>query len=390
MPRRWAVALLCFLANVIAHCDRVSLSVAVPAIMEEYALDEAQMGGVLSAFFTGYALLMIPVGALVNRHGPRAVFAASMGLWSLFTLLTPLARTPQMLFGMRFLLGVGESGTASCINATLARWFSRGEVARAAGLCWSAGYFGPILAFPLASWLLSLFGWRAIFLGFGVFGFVWLPFWLRVREPERDTAKAPAVPWRKLLMRREVAGVFLLHFSSNWMLYVMITWLPAYLTAARGFRLSMGAAGASLPFLCAWLGTNLFAQSTDRTARERRWLYLIPYLASAGMISAVPLFPDQGATVGMLCLAMALFSAATPIFSSASIELAPAFAGPLAAVQNAFANLAGILAPAATGWLVSRHGWPAAFGLTAAVCTAGAISYGVLAIPGSRRAEGVE
>lgn len=375
MQPRHTIALLCFAANVIAHCDRVSLSVAVPSLMKEYGWDSAQMGGVLSAFFTGYALFMIPVGALVNRFGPRKVFAASMGFWSLFTVMTPLARSAQSLFAMRFLLGAGESGTAACINGTLARWFPPGEFARAAGLCWSAGYFGPILAFPLASWLLAEFGWRAIFLGFGAIGFLWLPFWLRAAEPARGGGTSKPVPWRALLRQRAVWGVFGLHFSSNWILYVMITWLPAYLTTARGFQLGAGAVGASLPFLCAWIGTNVFAQLTDRTPPAWRRIFLIPYTACAALIFYLPSAPAQTATVAVLCLAMAMLSAVTPLFSSASMRLAPEFAGPLAAVQNAFANLAGIIAPAAIGWLVKWHGWEAAFALTAAVCLMGSIAY---------------
>lgn len=375
MQPRYTVALLCFAANVIAHCDRVSLSVAVPSLMTEFGWDTAEMGGVLSAFFTGYALFMIPVGAMVNRFGPRKVFAMSMGFWSLFTLLTPLARSAQQLSAMRFLLGVGESGTAACINGTLARWFPPGEFARAAGLCWSAGYFGPILAFPLASWLLAQFGWRAIFLVFGAVGFLWLPLWLRTAELVRDGGLAQPVPWRRLLSRREVWGVFGLHFSSNWILYVMITWLPAYLTTARGFQLGAGAAGASLPFLCAWIGTNVFAQWNDRVPAERRRIFLVPYAACAVLIFLVPSAPTQTATVAILCLAMAMLSAVTPIFSSASMRIAPDFAGPLAAVQNAFANLAGIIAPAAVGWLVKWYGWEAAFALTATVCAGGTVSY---------------
>ena len=52
-PRRVDIALLCFAANVIAHCDRVSLGAAAPAMMAEYSWTTAQMGWVLSAFFAG-------------------------------------------------------------------------------------------------------------------------------------------------------------------------------------------------------------------------------------------------------------------------------------------------------------------------------------------------
>ena len=238
------VALLCFLANLIAHSDRVSLSVAMPVMMRESGWDTAQAGWVLSGFFLGYTLLMIPVGLLVQRYGTKPVFAICMSWWSVCTLLTPLTRSLGGLTAMRVLLGMGESGTASCINGTLVRWFPPHEYGRASALCWSAGYAGPVLAVPLASYLLHQFGWRAIFYAFGLAGFLWLPWWRRVEPgPEIPTWAPEAVPWRGVLRSPSVWALFVLHFSSNWFFYFMITWLPTYLTTERHLSLPAVAAG---------------------------------------------------------------------------------------------------------------------------------------------------
>ena len=383
-PRRVDIALLCFAANVIAHCDRVSLGAAAPAMMAEYSWTTAQMGWVLSAFFAGYAAAMIPVGLAAQRFGPRLVFAVSMGGWSLFTLLTPLARGATGLASMRLLLGVGESGTAACINGTLSRWFPPSEYARAAGLCWSGGYAGPILAFPLAYFLAAHFGWRAIFIAFGLFGFLWLPLWLRTREPAVPQARQQArLDWR-LLGEPAVWAVFLLHFSSNWFLYVMISWLPAYLTLERKLSIPEIAAGSALPFAFAWAGANLSAWTIDRLSprlgRTRtRKLAALVYSAAALSIFLMPRVSSTNAAIALLCLAMALLAAATPVFAGASLDLAPSMAAALAAVQNAFANVAGIIAPAAIGYLVARPGgWPLAFAVTAGVSMLGATAYLVL------------
>ena len=110
------------------------------------------------------------------------------------------------------------------------------------------------------------------------------------------------------------------------------------------------ATGASLPFLCAWIGTNAFAQGIDRLSlrysrtRVRKWC-LVPYALAAASIFAVPAAPSATSTVATLCLAMALLTSVTPIFASSSLDLAPEVAGGLVSLQNAFANLSGILAP---------------------------------------------
>src|SRR3954447_13513123 len=81
-PKRVDISLLAFAAMVIAYCDRVNLSVAAPSIMREYRWDTSQMGWVLSGFFMGYTLFMIPAGRLVDHFGPKRVFAAGVAWWS--------------------------------------------------------------------------------------------------------------------------------------------------------------------------------------------------------------------------------------------------------------------------------------------------------------------
>ncbi len=380
-PRRVDVALLCFLANLIAHSDRVSISVAMPAMMRESGWDTAQAGWVLSGFFLGYTLLMVPVGILVQKYGPKPVFAACMSWWTLCTFLTPLPRSLAGLTVMRVLLGVGESGTASCINATLARWFPPREYSRAAALCWSAGYAGPVLAVPAASYLLHLFGWPSIFYVFGIAGFLWLPAWNRVEPgPEIEARASSSAPWQTILRSPSIWALFTLHFSSNWFFYFMIAWLPVYLTSERHLSLPAMAGGSSLPFLCAWMGTNFFAQILDRAGPGKRRsrackLLLIPYSASAMCLLAVPAATSAAAAVALLCGSMALLGSITTVFASGSLDLTPRHAGAVASAQNAFANLAGILAPVVVGHLVKTAGWPAAFTVTALVVAGGVTCY---------------
>ena len=89
-PKRFDIALLGFTAQLIAYCDRVNMSVAAPMIAAEYGWSPAQMGWILSGFFAGYMALMIPMGFVVDRIGPKRTLAGGMAWWSAMTLLTPL------------------------------------------------------------------------------------------------------------------------------------------------------------------------------------------------------------------------------------------------------------------------------------------------------------
>ncbi|MEX2261417.1 MAG: MFS transporter [Bryobacteraceae bacterium] len=398
-PKRIDVAVLCFTALVIAYCDRVNMSVAAPAIIREYGWDTAQMGWVFTAFFIGYTGFMVPSGRLTDRFGPRRIFAFNIAWWSLFTALTPLPKSIAMMVAVRILMGMGESGVFPSINSVLVRWFPRQEYSRVTGFCWSGGYAGSIVAFPVASAILSAWGWQAVFFLFALLGLIWIPlWWLGARDQPEDSPAVPpeelryivesrpplarveAVPWGKLLRLRPLWATWILHFSSNWFSYVMMTWLPSYLQMERGFSLGGMALGSALPFLFALAGTNVFGSLIDRLSQRydrtkvRKW-FLVPYLASAAVLALVPQAPNAAATVAGLCAAMFLLTSVTPVYASSSLDLAPRYAGTVVGIQSTIANLAGILAPVVIGYLVKSAGWSSAFWLTAAVSMAGIATY---------------
>lgn len=398
-PKRLDVALLSFLAVVIAYCDRVNLSVAAPTILKEYGWDTAQMGWAFTAFFIGYTGFMIPAGRLTDWVGPRRMFAFNMLWWSLFTALTPLPGSLLPLVAVRILMGMGESGLYPAMNSMLVRWFPQQEYSRATGFCWSGGYAGSIVGFPLASAILGMWGWKTIFYLFGVLGLLWLPlWWFGVKDRPEDSRAVSAdelaaihgarpalqpvvaVPWGRLLRLPPLWAVWILHFSSNWFAYLMITWLPTYLSTERGLSLANTAFGSAFPFVCAMIGTNIFGAAIDRLSRHsdptrvRKW-FLLPYAVSALALLAVPAVSSAAMAIAVLSVAMFLLTSATPVYASSSLDLAPRYAGTVVGMQNAFANLAGVLAPVVVGYMVKALGWSSAFWLTAAVSLAGITAY---------------
>jgi len=63
---RWRIFAIIFVLVVINLIDRVTLSIAMPTIAKEFAIEPAFQGLILSAFFWSYALLRIPGGWLIG------------------------------------------------------------------------------------------------------------------------------------------------------------------------------------------------------------------------------------------------------------------------------------------------------------------------------------
>src|SRR5260221_10302582 len=173
MPyRNRVIVFLCSLTT-LTYLDRICISIVGSRVKSELALTNEQFGWVLAAFSLSYALFEIPSGALGDRIGPRAVFIRIVLLWSVFTALTGLVSGLVGLLIVRFLFGVGESGTYPNILLVVSRWFPAGETGRV--LTW-VGIGSAIRSAIAALMIVPLavaYGWRMPFFLNPAVGVVW-------------------------------------------------------------------------------------------------------------------------------------------------------------------------------------------------------------------------
>ncbi|MBC4032266.1 MFS transporter [Klebsiella pneumoniae] len=88
---RWIIVLLLFLVYMINYLDRVALSITVPMIEKDLALNAEQFGIIFGSFFFGYAVFNFIGGLAVDKFGATLVMGLAVGLWSLFCGLTASA-----------------------------------------------------------------------------------------------------------------------------------------------------------------------------------------------------------------------------------------------------------------------------------------------------------
>ena len=191
------------------------------------------------------------------------------------------------------------------------------------------------------------------------------------------------------MSRRDAWGTFFGLFCGNYVWYFLITWLPLYLVKARGFSLEKMAILGSLPFFCIALGTMLGGYLSDRmiargmgVTRVRKGFVVAGFLLSLPMV-LVAFVPDAHFAVGLLVIASFCFG----FYSSNLWAITQTLAGPSAAgkwtgLQNGFGNLAGVVAPAFTGFVVEATGsFQLAFLSVAAMLVCGAISFAFIIGP---------
>jgi MFS family permease len=381
------LVLLLALAVFINYVDRGNLATAAPLMGAEFKLSYTQLGMLGSAFFWSYVPLQVPFGWFADRYGAERVLGLGLAIWALATVLTGFASGFASLLALRLLLGVGESAAFPCVSELLARDVPIARLGAANGTV-AFGYLaGPAVGTYLGAYVAGHFGWRWLFISFGLISSLWLWPWRRVirgeaRRPPVAEAAAGA-DFAQLLRTRALWGAGLGHFASNYTWYFVLFWLPTYLVHERGFSMQLMGEVAGAAFLVTAVSAFAMGSFSDRHIARG---------GSATVIYKVPLAAHQlGAMVAMVALAFGslplalaglflyqvLVGAASPaVYATAQIMAGPATAGRWVGIQNALGNVAGIAAPAITGILVDQnHNFTAALLVVALVNVLGLVGW---------------
>ncbi|HTT63616.1 MAG TPA: MFS transporter [Bryobacteraceae bacterium] len=390
---QWAVLTLLVLSIFINYIDRGNLSIAGPLLMASpekggLGLDAIRLGNLLSAFFWTYALFQLlgVVGLLLDRFDVSWVYAIAYLLWSAATAVTGLAGSFVVLFGLRLLLGMGESAAYPSYSKIFATHFPEHHRGLANALIDAGSKFGPALGTLVGGLLMARFGWRPFFFVLGAVSLLWLVPWIKWMPRGKGIAvvhheHTPGV--LQILEQRSAWGSFGGLFCGNYYWYFLLTWLPSYMVMGRHFTMDHMATMGALAYLaigvsaavCGWLSDHWI--SAGATPTRVRKTFTVGGLALSTIILPVATVQSKDLSMTLLFLACIFFG----MWSSNHWALIQTLAGPPAAgkwtaVQNGIGNLAGVAAPALTGLVVARTGqffW--AFVVATGFALAGAFFY---------------
>jgi len=379
------VVLLLAAVLFINYVDRGALPTAAHLIQADLHLSEGQLGLLFSAFFWTYSLVQIPVGWLAERYGAHRVLPIGLTIWAVATIFIGAAQSFPMLLALRLLLGIGESSGFPCVSKLLAAVVPMKSLGTANGVVAFAYLFGPAVGTFFGGLLMAHYGWRSAFVVFGGLSLLWLVPWLRVKLPPRAVRRSDAdkPDLVTLLKQTSLWGTVLGLFSSNYTFYFMLTWLPFYLVHERGFSTAEMAQLAGLAYVVNAVSAIVAGWVTDR---------LIANGGSANVVyKTVMVLTHSGSVVCMLCMALgsrpwalgAIFGyqvlcgvQAPGVYAIPQILAGPRATGRWVGIQNSLGNFAGIVAPAATGFIIAAtHRFTAAFLLAAAVSFLGVIGW---------------
>jgi MFS family permease len=195
--RRWLVVLALFVVTYGISTPLAAYGVFLPVLADTFGWSRGAIATALSINLLLGGVAGFVIGALADRHGPRAILVVTVALaGTAFALVATVSALWQLYLFVGVLGGVGMSSFYLLAAATVSHWFDerRGLALALVLVGFNLGY---ISAGPLAAWLISLVGWRPAYalLGGGC-GLITLVAALTVRLPR---------PAETALLRRPVA-----------------------------------------------------------------------------------------------------------------------------------------------------------------------------------------
>ncbi len=404
--RRWRIAWLLGFGVLVNYFDRVNLSVSQAALHDAFGISTVTFGYLLSAYSWTYALLQMPSGLLLDRFGVKRVGRISTILWSVASFAAAVSTGIGTFFASRLLLGVGEAPTFPANAKAIGYWFPQQERSLATAIFDSAAKFSSAIGVPLIGILLLRFGWRWSFAATGFISFLYFAwFYAFYRNPSEDDLLTPAerefiregraqpedqlqsgrgAPLAYLLKQREVWGLALGFAAYNYSFYLLLTWLPSYLSVAHGIDLFHSVLYTSAPWLFAtftdlfvggWLVDTLI-QSGWNPTRVRQIVLIGGTALGLGIFGAAHSESPLRALF-WISLSLGGLSAAAPLGWSLPSLIAPRESvGTVGGIINFCNQLSAIAAPIVTGYIVAvTHSFSGAFVAAAVFLLVGIAGY---------------
>jgi EmrB/QacA subfamily drug resistance transporter len=105
----WAVVVVLCLGLFMTLLDITIVQIAIPSLSRGLHASLDQVLWVINAYSLLYAVLLITAGRVGDIFGPRNLFAAGLGIFTLASALSGLAQTPEELIAARALQGLGAA-----------------------------------------------------------------------------------------------------------------------------------------------------------------------------------------------------------------------------------------------------------------------------------------
>ncbi|HEX3011169.1 MAG TPA: MFS transporter [Syntrophomonadaceae bacterium] len=342
----------------------------------------ARQGLLMTLYLVVYSISNMLLAPLGDKIGPRKTILLAFALAIASMTAGGFAVSFGMVLTTRIILGVGQGIYFPAQNILVNNWFPPSERGLANGIYGLGGCLGPILGIPIFTSVVRNYSWEWTFFFGAIMGAVFcIPLMAGVvsdkpsnnkyiRRAEKDYIcqtepqtelgnKTRSLIWPVITsFNFWLAAISYMAYLSIW--WGVMTWLPQYLTVARGFSLEAMGWGSTAPYFAAIAGVLGGGYVSDHMRRREVCCFIGLALSTVFLLTATYSSSNVVCITFMaLAVGMAEFYWA-PLWALVQTMLPDEVMGTCTGIINGSANLVSAAAPLVMGILIqSSHNYEA-------------------------------
>ena len=211
-----------------------------PLLTTEFNLTAGNLGLLAGGYFLGFASMQIPLGYLLDRHGPKKIVSSFLLIAIIGTVAFALAQSFSGLLISRILIGVGVS---ACLMGPLTGyriWFEDEYQQRANAWMLMVLSMGFVFSTLPVQILLPTIGWRWIFGGIALLIFIvialttfFIPSWdNKINNNHEKNSGSLSDVWKNKFFRSTIPlGLF----NYGGMVAIQTLWAGPWMVRVAGY-----------------------------------------------------------------------------------------------------------------------------------------------------------
>ncbi|MCY8548904.1 MFS transporter [Bacillus haynesii] len=284
---------------------RTILTPIYPQIQESLGnISDTQMGLVASIYFFAYTGMQIPSGALVDKFGQKKVLIPAFIVFALAAFVIGTSSTIMQVYIGSLLAGISTGSYYGAAFSLSAKHTPKDKKSFSNAIINSGSALGMVIGLIGSSVLVGGFEiqWNYMLFITAIVivavTFVFVMFIKQdktsdkeVAEEKKDAIQSTDIQNESLFSPKQLV-VYFVYFATCYGYYMIVTWLPSFLVAEKGF--AQGSVGyvAALVAVTAVPGALIFTKYIDKNAHLRLRLILFLLIAAAVTISLTVFAPN--------------------------------------------------------------------------------------------------
>lgn len=358
------ISLLFALTYMVSYISRINYGAVLTEMEAAMQVQKTLLSMAVTGSFITYGIGQVVTGICGDWFSPKKLIAFGFVLTALMNSLIPLCQTPVQMMLVWSVNGFAQAFMWPPMVKMMTALLSDDDYKKVTTRVIWGSSGGTIVVYLAAPLLISLGGWRAVFVFAALCAVAVLVIWLK-KAPEvtvlakKQTQEQPVVKFN--LFRPAMLVIMLMVICQGMLRDGVTTWMPSYITDNYdlGSKISI-LTGVVLPLfsvLCTQLGTRLY-----RTKLQNP-LSCAALLFGIGMVASLALVVLGNINPVVSVLGMAILTGAMHGVNLMLICMLPAYfqktgkVSTVSGVLNACTYIGSALSTYMIAYLVEKFGW---------------------------------